>query len=388
MQAGGRRRSSPHPATRSTAASCPPSEVVDGGLILLAGALLITPGFLTDCLGILLLLPPTRAIARGSCSAVLARPPSLDRRARGRRARAARGDSERRRASEPPAPSRPESGDGDRRRRRRDEAPAPPKPLVTGVAVGPVAAGAADPRPQPGRDDRAGHEHLPRRHRRGRRHRSRSRRRRPPRRDRRLRRRPHPLDRLHPHPSRPPPADGAPGRERPAPRCSPSTPATVSASTASSATATSSRRPSSGCAPCTRPATRRTTSATCVEEERLLFSGDHVMHGSTVVIAPPDGDMAAYLASLERLRTMRPALRAIAPGHGHLIEDPAAAAHRVRRPPPRPRAPGARRRSTTSAARPRPAELVERDLRRPRRRARAPGPPVRARPPAQAGAEE
>jgi glyoxylase-like metal-dependent hydrolase (beta-lactamase superfamily II) len=61
-----------------------------------------------------------------------------------------------------------------------------------------------------------------------------------------------------------------------------------------------------------------------LEEERLLFSGDHVMQGSTVVIAPPDGDMGAYLASLERLRTMRPPLRAIAPGHGHLIEDPQA----------------------------------------------------------------
>jgi glyoxylase-like metal-dependent hydrolase (beta-lactamase superfamily II) len=57
-------------------------------------------------------------------------------------------------------------------------------------------------------------------------------------------------------------------------------------------------------------------------EERLLFSGDHVMQGSTVVIAPPDGDMAAYLGSLERLRSLRPALRAIAPGHGHLIDDP------------------------------------------------------------------
>ena len=61
-----------------------------------------------------------------------------------------------------------------------------------------------------------------------------------------------------------------------------------------------------------------------VEEERLLFSGDHVMNGSTVVIAPPDGDMDAYLASLERLRTMRPPLRAIGPGHGHLIDDPKA----------------------------------------------------------------
>jgi glyoxylase-like metal-dependent hydrolase (beta-lactamase superfamily II) len=59
-----------------------------------------------------------------------------------------------------------------------------------------------------------------------------------------------------------------------------------------------------------------------LQEERLLFSGDHIMQGSTVVIAPPDGDMAAYLTSLERLRTMR--LRAIAPAHGHLIEDPKA----------------------------------------------------------------
>jgi len=59
-----------------------------------------------------------------------------------------------------------------------------------------------------------------------------------------------------------------------------------------------------------------------LEEERLLFSGDHIMNGSTVVIAPPDGDMAAYLASLERLKVY--ALRAIAPGHGDVIDDPAA----------------------------------------------------------------
>ena len=35
------------------------------------------------------------------------------------------------------------------------------------------------------------------------------------------------------------------------------------------------------------------------EEERTLFTGDHIMDGSTVVIAPPDGDMAAYLESLD-----------------------------------------------------------------------------------------
>jgi len=61
-----------------------------------------------------------------------------------------------------------------------------------------------------------------------------------------------------------------------------------------------------------------------LEQERMLFSGDHIMDGSTVVIAPPDGDMAAYLTSLDRLTALRPRLRTIAPGHGHLIEDPAA----------------------------------------------------------------
>jgi glyoxylase-like metal-dependent hydrolase (beta-lactamase superfamily II) len=59
-----------------------------------------------------------------------------------------------------------------------------------------------------------------------------------------------------------------------------------------------------------------------LEQERLLFSGDHVMDGSTVVISPPDGDMAVYLESLAKVRALRPRLRSIAPGHGHLIEDP------------------------------------------------------------------
>jgi UPF0716 protein FxsA len=39
----------------------PGRELVDAALIMLAGALLLTPGFLSDCLGILLLLPPVRA---------------------------------------------------------------------------------------------------------------------------------------------------------------------------------------------------------------------------------------------------------------------------------------------------------------------------------------
>ncbi|MDP8938047.1 MAG: MBL fold metallo-hydrolase [Actinomycetota bacterium] len=59
-----------------------------------------------------------------------------------------------------------------------------------------------------------------------------------------------------------------------------------------------------------------------MEDDRVLFSGDHLIGGSSVVIAPPDGDMAAYLRSLERLQTIRPPLRGIAPGHGDVIDDP------------------------------------------------------------------
>lgn len=43
----------------------PAREVIDGALIIAGGALLLTPGFVTDILGILLLLPPTRAVLRG-----------------------------------------------------------------------------------------------------------------------------------------------------------------------------------------------------------------------------------------------------------------------------------------------------------------------------------
>ena len=42
----------------------PSGELVDGALVLFAGALMVTPGFLSDCLAILLLLPPTRAVVR------------------------------------------------------------------------------------------------------------------------------------------------------------------------------------------------------------------------------------------------------------------------------------------------------------------------------------
>lgn len=42
----------------------PTNPLIDGGLILIAGALMLTPGFLTDGLGLLLLLPPSRAFVR------------------------------------------------------------------------------------------------------------------------------------------------------------------------------------------------------------------------------------------------------------------------------------------------------------------------------------
>ena len=52
----------------------------------------------------------------------------------------------------------------------------------------------------------------------------------------------------------------------------------------------------------------------------MLFRSDHVMQGSTVVITPPDGDMGAYLRSLELLLTLD--IDRIAPGHGRLIGEP------------------------------------------------------------------
>ena len=66
----------------------------------------------------------------------------------------------------------------------------------------------------------------------------------------------------------------------------------------------------------------------------MLFSGDHVMQGSTVIINPPDGDMHAYLRSLESL--LKRDIAIIAPGHGYLIGKPHEEvrhliAHRMRR---------------------------------------------------------
>lgn len=55
-----------------------------------------------------------------------------------------------------------------------------------------------------------------------------------------------------------------------------------------------------------------------LEEEKILFTGDHLIQGSTVVISPPDGDMGAYVDSLKALR--REDIAYLAPGHGFLMD--------------------------------------------------------------------
>jgi UPF0716 protein FxsA len=50
---------------RINGGQAPGRELIDGVLVLCAGALLVVPGFITDCLGILLLLPPVRLAVRG-----------------------------------------------------------------------------------------------------------------------------------------------------------------------------------------------------------------------------------------------------------------------------------------------------------------------------------
>lgn len=71
-----------------------------------------------------------------------------------------------------------------------------------------------------------------------------------------------------------------------------------------------------------------------LEDEQLLFTGDHIMQGSTVVITPPNGDMKDYLDSLRMLLDYP--IAALAPAHGQLMLDPVAEiegliAHRLSR---------------------------------------------------------
>lgn len=59
-----------------------------------------------------------------------------------------------------------------------------------------------------------------------------------------------------------------------------------------------------------------------LEDDGALFAGDLVAGVGTVVIAPPEGDLAAYMASLRRLLTLD--LRIILPAHGPAVTDPKA----------------------------------------------------------------
>ena len=75
-----------------------------------------------------------------------------------------------------------------------------------------------------------------------------------------------------------------------------------------------------------------------LEEDGLLFSGDHILNGSTTVIDPPDGHMGDYLGSLDRLHQTCEALdvQHILPAHGRVMDAPLQAiahlkAHRLKR---------------------------------------------------------
>ena len=58
-----------------------------------------------------------------------------------------------------------------------------------------------------------------------------------------------------------------------------------------------------------------------LEEDGLLFSGDHILNGSTTVINPPDGEMTAYLESLDKLdgACAEHGVEFILPAHGHVL---------------------------------------------------------------------
>ncbi|WP_295553956.1 MBL fold metallo-hydrolase [Limnohabitans sp. Rim8] len=58
-----------------------------------------------------------------------------------------------------------------------------------------------------------------------------------------------------------------------------------------------------------------------LQEDGLLFSGDHVLNGSTTVIDPPDGHMGDYLASLDKLAATceTGGIEFILPAHGHVL---------------------------------------------------------------------
>ena len=67
-------------------------------------------------------------------------------------------------------------------------------------------------------------------------------------------------------------------------------------------------------------------------EDGLLFSGDHILNGSTTVVDPPDGDMTAYLDSLDRLDAtcQQHGIEFILPAHGHVLGFARQAIHQLK----------------------------------------------------------
>lgn len=63
-----------------------------------------------------------------------------------------------------------------------------------------------------------------------------------------------------------------------------------------------------------------TSNHLCFAYDGALFSGDHVMGWSTTVVVPPDGDMAAYMHSLDKLRHRDD--RVYYPAHGPAVDNP------------------------------------------------------------------
>ena len=64
-----------------------------------------------------------------------------------------------------------------------------------------------------------------------------------------------------------------------------------------------------------------------LEKHKCLLTGDHIMDGSTVVIAPPDGDMTEYINSLKLLEDYD--IDYFAPGHGNYMEEPSKTIHSI-----------------------------------------------------------
>jgi recombination protein RecT len=189
-------------------------------------------------------------------------------------------------------------------------------------------------RAQPGRDDRARHQHLHRRRRRHRLHRHRpgSGRRAAPATPAAGHGRRHPADRLHALAPRPlARRQAAAGRcartaADPGPGLAPtSRPASAFTPDRELADGECCRVPGGGQAHSLRvihtPGHAANHLCLVLVEDGLLFSGDHILNGSTTIVDPPDGDMTAYLDSLDRLTAAcrEFGIDFILPAHGYVL---------------------------------------------------------------------